>query len=205
MLFRSDLNTGGNNHVSSGNSSADSHVLSVANSNIDGGTWWLVIVNKAGEWIGKILGAPKGATYAGSSGTDFAVNEKGEITAILGNGASSSNTSESQSSVSDTTSQANTAQIQNKLNLSANTSDNKAPANTGGASNIKTGDATIIANLVNFVNINIANGGKLVVTVVNVFGSWLGDFVSPGTSKVATGGFQHQRLHRLWQAPILTV
>jgi len=39
---------------------------------------------------------------------------------------------------------------------------------------------------VNFVNNNITGGGKLVVTVINVFGSWLGDFVAPG---------QQQRAH----------
>jgi hypothetical protein len=34
--------------------------------------------------------------------------------------------------------------------------------------------------MVNFVNNNITGGGKLFVTVVNVFGSWLGNFVPPG-------------------------
>ena len=47
---------------------------------------------------------------------------------------------------------------------------------------IGTGDAKIVANIVNFVNNNISGGGKLLVTIVNVFGSWLGDFVGPGFS-----------------------
>jgi len=37
----------------------------------------------------------------------------------------------------------------------------------------------VIANIVNFVNNNFA-GGRLFVNVINVFGSWLGDFVGPG-------------------------
>lgn len=41
----------------------------------------------------------------------------------------------------------------------------------------------MVANIVNFVNNNIVGGGKLYVTVVNVFGSWLGDFVAPGQNK----------------------
>jgi hypothetical protein len=66
------------------------------------------------------------------------------------------------------------------LNLSANTGNNTADYNTGGASNIQTGNADIIANMINFVNNNIAGGGNLVVTVVNVFGSWAGNFLFPG-------------------------
>ena len=47
-----------------------------------------------------------------------------------------------------------------------------------------------MANLVNFVNNNITGGGKLYVVMVNVFGSWLGDFVTPGAKKeeLAEGG-----------------
>ncbi|MFI5134113.1 MAG: hypothetical protein ACHQEB_07250, partial [Chitinophagales bacterium] len=46
-----------------------------------------------------------------------------------------------------------------------------------------TGNAQIIANMVNFVNNNISGNGKLFVTVVNVFGSWMGDFITPGSKK----------------------
>src|SRR4029077_16659587 len=78
------------------------------------------------------------------------------------------------------TSQTNAAGIVNNINLAANTGGNNTSYNTGGNSSIATGDANIIANLVNFVNNNVTGGGKLVVTVVNVFGSWLGNFVTPG-------------------------
>jgi anti-sigma28 factor (negative regulator of flagellin synthesis) len=37
--------------------------------------------------------------------------------------------------------------------------------------------------MVNFVNNNISGNGKIFVTVVNVFGSWVGDFITPGSSK----------------------
>jgi hypothetical protein len=91
-----------------------------------------------------------------------------------------------ENNTSNTTVQNNTATVVNNLNLSANTGGNKASDNGGGATLITTGDATIVANLVNFVNNNITGGGKLVVTVVNVFGSWMGDFVTPGTKKEKT-------------------
>ena len=82
-----------------------------------------------------------------------------------------------------TTTQTNTADLNNNLQLSANTGGNSASYNTGGSNGILTGDAQIIANLVNFVNNNITGGGRLVVSVVNVFGSWLGDFVTSGQKK----------------------
>ena len=67
--------------------------------------------------------------------------------------------------------------------MSANTGNNTSSFNTGGDSNIQTGDANIVANIVNFVNNNISGNGKLFVTVVNVFGSWMGDFVTPGQTQ----------------------
>ncbi len=37
--------------------------------------------------------------------------------------------------------------------------------------------------MINFVNNNISGVGKLFVVLVNVFGSWTGDFVPPGVNK----------------------
>src|SRR5690606_9295768 len=99
------------------------------------------------------------------------------------NGAGSNNTAHASQDTHNSTTQTNTANINNSLDLSANTGNNDTSFNTGGDSNITTGDATIIANIVNFVNNNIVGDGKLVVTVVNVFGSWLGDLVTPGSEK----------------------
>jgi len=183
----SSFNTGGNSNITTGDANVSAQVLNIANSNISGGTWWLVIVNKAGQWIGQILGAPEGSNYAGSAGTEFIVNENGEIIAVnSGNGSGSTNTADVSSITNNTLVQNNNANIVNNLNLSANTGGNTTNYNTGGNSNITTGDAKIIANLINFVNNNITGGGKLVVTFVNVFGSWIGDFVTPGSQKRTT-------------------
>ena len=38
-------------------------------------------------------------------------------------------------------------------------------------------------NIINFVNNNVVGDGRLFVTLVNVFGSWTGDFVTPGTAQ----------------------
>ena len=117
-------------------------------------------------------------------GTEFAINENGEITAInSANGSGSANNASVNQSNNNTIVQTNNANIVNNVNLSANTGGNTASNNTGGDSSIKTGDAKIVANIVNFVNNNIIGNGRLFVTVVNVFGSWMGDFVTPGTHK----------------------
>ena len=180
------FNTDGNTTVTTGQSSVDTNVLNIANSNVNG-TWWLVLVNEAGNWIGKLVGAPDGAHMAGSAGTEFTVSPDGQVSASLANnGTGSENTIQTQTESATTTTQSNSADIANTLHLSANTGGNDARFNTNGQNNIATGNANIIANLVNFVNNNIVGNGKLVVTVVNVFGSWLGDFVTPGQTKNAT-------------------
>ena len=177
-------NTNGNSSIETGDTDINAHVLNIANSNVIGGDWWLVLVNEAGQWIGRILGAPDGQNFAGSTGTEFVVDENGDITAVnSGNGAGSSNTGNVTQNNSETSVQANNAVITNNLNLSANTGGNTSSNNTGGDSSIKTGDAKIVANIVNFVNNNVIGNGRLFVTVVNVFGSWLGDFVTPGQTQ----------------------
>lgn len=179
-----ESNTGGNSTVETGDVNLTANILNIANTNIVDGTMWLVIVNEAGKWIGKIMGAPEGQNYAGSQDIEFDVAADGSVTAgNNNNGTGSDNSATSNQTTNNTTNQTNNADIQNTLNLSANTGNNDASFNTGGNSNIQTGDATIIANIVNFVNNNIVGDGKLVVTVVNVFGSWLGDLVTPGQEK----------------------
>ena len=178
-------NTGGDAYITTGNANVTAQVLNIASNNIIGGNWWLVIINRAGQWIGQIVGAPQGASFAGSDGTEFAVNEYGEITAInSGNGTGSTNNASVDSTINNTTNQTNNAEVNNNIYLSANTGGNSTNDNTGGDNYITTGDAKVIANLVNFVNNNIV-GGKLLVTFVNVFGSWMGDFVAPGQQKIS--------------------
>jgi len=178
----SNFNTDGSSTVKTGASNVSADVLNVANMNLTGGQYWLVIINDAGHWIGEIMGAPDGSNVSGSPLLTFAIDPTtGAVSATnQGNGAGSTNNTNNSTSNSSSTTQSNTANIQNNVNLSANTGGNNASENTGGNSNITTGDANIVANVVNFVNNNITGGAKLVVTVVNVFGSWLGNFVGPG-------------------------
>ncbi len=178
-------NTDGTNNVKTGDSSVTAQVVNVVNSNVAGGDWWLVIVNEAGKWIGRIVGSPEGSNMGGSQGTEFAVGANGEITAVnSGNGAESNNSASVNQSTNTTTTQTNNAHVTNNINLSANTGKNDASRNTGGDSSVTTGDANIVASLVNFVNNNVAAGGRLFVTVVNVFGNWTGNFRGIGQEAV---------------------
>ncbi len=194
-------NHGGDTDVSTGQSSVQSNTLNIANSNITGGNYWLVLINVAGKWFGKIMGGPEGSQFAGSEGVMFEIGEEDELNVSIGaqndnNAADSTNTANSTTDNTDNTTQNNDATINNRLDLSANTGRNDASFNSGGDTTIKTGDARIIANLVNFVNNNISGTGRLVVVVINVFDRWLGNFYGPGQMKnvaVATGGNQNQQ------------
>ena len=57
--------------------------------------------------------------------------------------------------------QQNNAEIINNIDLKAVTGQNDASKNNGGDSSIKTGDAKIVADIVNFVNNNIQGTGRL--------------------------------------------
>lgn len=188
-------NTGGDNTIDTGDVNVKAQVVNIANNNISGGNLWLVIINEAGKWVGKILGDTDGTNFAGSSEFQFDLNENGEITATNSqNGDNSNNNINLSSTNTNNTVQTNNAQIVNNVNLTANTGGNSASRNTGGNNTIQTGDVNVVANIVNFVNNNITGGGKLYVTVVNVFGSWMGNFLTPGSkskensSSNSTGG-----------------
>ena len=186
-------NTGGDSTVDTGDSTVQANVVNVVNSNITSDTpMWLVFVNEAGKWVGRLFGAPQGQNYAGSDGSEFTVNENGEvIVSNGGNGADSNNTANATTTTETNITQENDAVVNNELKLVANTGGNSASDNTGGNNEIKTGDAKVIANIVNFVNNNIVGSGRLIVTTINVFGSWIGNFYGPG-QKPATAQAQQE-------------
>lgn len=174
-------NTNGNNTIVTGDTNVLAQTVNIANMNLVGGNYWLTLVNEAGKWIGKIVGSPDGANIATSDTLEFVVNDAGEVAVInKDNGAGSTNTANASQTSNTTTTQNNDAKIVNNINLSANSGHNDASDNTGGNTKVISGDANIVANIVNFVNNNIVGDGKLFVTVINVFGSWLGNFVGPG-------------------------
>ncbi|RJR29622.1 hypothetical protein C4564_02020 [Candidatus Microgenomates bacterium] len=178
-------NTNGNNQIDTGNANVDVNVINIANNNFLGGNWWLVLVNEAGNWVGRLISVPEasmGDNVALSQGLYTSQEGQGVNVVNNGNGEESMNTGVVNQSKSGMTSQINNATVVNNASLSANSGRNSASKNTGGVNNIETGDANATLNLVNFVNNNFA-GGNVFITVVNVFGSWIGDFVTPGAVK----------------------
>src|SRR3989344_323615 len=168
-------NTGGDSTIETGDANVSANLLTFANTNIVGGVVYSV-VNIFGDLIGDIIFPENVCCLA-----DTTVKN-------VGNGDGSTNTTNVNLDSTDTTTQINDATILNNLNLDATTGDNMTSSNTNGTNSVTTGDASIIANIVNFVNNNISGGGMLFVNVVNVFGSWLGDFVGPGQHKDKTTG-----------------
>lgn len=192
-----DANTGNNetddntyefgqgSSVETGDVSIDANLVNIANQNVSGDTWWVVLVNNAGQWFGQILGADPNSNFAGSAGTEFVLDEEGNVVAIgnTGNGSDTTNNTSVSTTTTNTTTQSNTANLTNNISVNANTGKNSTTGNTGGTNSIATGDVNVLLNVYNFVNNNFV-GGKFVFTVVNVFGSWVGNVVTPGSQKV---------------------
>jgi len=189
-----DTNTGGNSisdnlngdySIETGDTDVDVNLLNIANNNFIGDNWWLVIVNEAGNWVGKLIALPGSnvsGNMAASSGTNLSGDGTGNVNVMNnGNLANSTNTGTVNQDVTNTIDQNNNAKIVNNIDLSANTGNNEIARNLGDAE-INTGDATAMVDVVNFVNNNFI-GSNVFVTIVNVFGSWVGDFITPGASK----------------------
>ena len=87
---------------------------------------------------------------------------------ITGNGTDSDNEVKLETTRETNVVQNNNADINNKVNVSANTGDNDADKNTGGDVTIATGDASVVIGVKNMANGNVAsvggnggNGGSL--------------------------------------------
>jgi len=168
-------NTDGRTVIETGEATAEVKTVNIVNNNLSGGSWWIVLINQAGEWIGKIFGASEGANFAAGGGVVFEEDENGEI--VVGHNESGPSTAMTEQG------QTNEARVVNNLELSAQSGRNQANKNTGGDSMIKTGNARVVASLLNFVNNNISSQSKILITVVNVFGRWVGNFLPPGSEK----------------------
>jgi hypothetical protein len=155
-----DANTGGNDAsynthnggISTGDASSKLNLTNIANQNIVG-NFVLLLVNVLGSWSGQNL-------LPGM--TNLATNS--DPTLVGADGKTTINT--------DITNN-NSALVGNNINLSANTGNNSASYNTGSGT-ISTGNAAILANILNFANMNVVSGKGLYV-IVNVFGNWTGN------------------------------
>ncbi|MEK7581480.1 MAG: hypothetical protein AAB512_04295 [Patescibacteria group bacterium] len=193
------FNTGGESSIETGEVEVKANVVNVANINVSSGDCspvYMVFINDvSGNWKGQILGAAPGTYFYTSSGEFYFIDSNGQLVAVnQNNGADSTNNATVNNTNTTTTNITNNGTVTNNINIDANTGNNEASKNTGGNSDISTGDANIAVNVINFINSNFS-GRKVVMTLVNVFGSWLGNFVPagyagdiPNPQAQATGG-----------------
>lgn len=206
----SSANTGGG-LVDTGNSNISVSDSTIANTNTvkDDGTVWMVIVNEAGKWVGKIIGAPWGSTSAsnalpisqttsGAGSQSYTVNSTNTGTGLL-----SDNTSLYSANSDTNITNNNTATIANNVNVTADTGNNTASDNTG-TGVIKTGNATAGLNVVNMANTNVV-AKKFIAILVNVLGSWLGDVVTPDTAGGGIGGVVDPQIPLPTISPLPTI
>ncbi|MBM4402275.1 MAG: hypothetical protein FJ044_03460, partial [Candidatus Cloacimonetes bacterium] len=153
-------NTDGNVDITTGQTNLNVSTTTVANENLVAGNndsepIYVVLVNEMGKWVGKI----------------FSVSNES-------NGAGSENSAEINLAKDTEITQENSATVQNNIVVNANTGDNSTSYTTDGNSTIATGDINVVTNIVNFLNNNFV-GRKIVLSIVNVFGSWVGDITTP--------------------------
>lgn len=169
-----DKNTGSGS-VSTGDVNAALKVTNVANTNTigNGGTIWMVLVNNLGTWTGQLFGGDASSGVYSPFFT-FTINPDGSLSASNQNtGADSTNNANTNVSNDTDITVNNTATLANNVMIDANTGGNSASKNTGSGI-IKTGDVNVAANIVNMINNNFV-GGRFILTIVNVFGSFLGN------------------------------
>src|SRR3989344_827705 len=147
-------NTNGDSSIETGNANVSANALTFANNNLSGNVIYGV-VDIFGTLIGDII-LPDLAVI--EAGTCSLCNQSNVLAANTNNGANSDNNANVDSTTNNTAFQTNEANIENNLILSSTTGNNDANRNTGGQTNIETGDSSIDANIVNIVNSNIEGG-----------------------------------------------
>lgn len=151
--------------ITTGDSDIEANVVNMGNRNILGNFVYL-LVNVLGNWTGANL-LPGMTTVA----EDQIENEINVANADTGSG--SENNAELTASNELAIENNNQGEIDNDIKLSANTGGNTASYNTRTGS-ITTGDASIMLNLINMMNLNVL-AGKALFVIVNVFGDWTGN------------------------------
>jgi len=177
----SSYNTG-NGEVASGDVDARLNVANTANQNIIGDTVFYAIINVLGEWTG--LNALRSLFN-----TVVVPNPAGGETILVTNantGAGSTNEADV-SLVNETAiDNGNYSQIDNNVDVNANTGGNTVSYNTGNGS-VSSGNVNILANIFNLSNINVV-ANKFAFFIVNIFGDWNGNIDDHGADPTGGGG-----------------
>ena len=180
---------GGSGIVKIGVANAETNEMNVANLNVTGNSWWLIVVNRFGNWNGTAVGSPE-AVAIKTTGISTVLTPQQSGVNVTNNPTGADSNNSAGVNINHTTDITNTnqADIVNNLNIQAISGGNEAQRNSGHGY-IETGDIRGVNNIMNFANANITVGNWVVV-VVNVFGNWDGNLIfSPnGGTDLPIGG-----------------
>ena len=164
----------GSGIVQYGEADAQVNTANVSDLNITGDSWWLLIVNKFGNWLGTTVGSPENMVVDSNANSTVLSPENSGVTVRNDEtGANSNNSAGATINHSTDISNSNTATIQNEVSVIAVSGENEAQYNVGHGY-IDAGDIQSAINSVNFANINM-NVGNMLIGIVNVFGEWSGN------------------------------
>ncbi len=168
--------------IETGASTAENVVLNYVGNTIVKNNWFFLVINNMGRWTGQILNWDNsGESFKNIFSFDF--DEVDNLPgATFGSWLSRLFIQ-------------NEAEVENNLTSIATTGGNEIE-NEGGSAIIKTGNATAVNRVYNFINNNFI-GSNWMFTMVNIFGNWKGDVefaypdlsidISANTQKVKNG------------------
>ncbi len=156
--------------VNTGDAQSQANTLSFVNQNILYNNWFKLLISNLGNWTGKIYGWSSPEAVEDLSDLGLISLEKNN----LPNGGGD-NKNKDNSSPDRIFANSNQAKVNNKIDIQANTGQNKINQ-AGGNAEIKTGSAKALGNLLNFVNINIW-GSRWFFGLINILGNWNGNLI----------------------------
>ncbi|MEK9147922.1 MAG: hypothetical protein AAB650_00620, partial [Patescibacteria group bacterium] len=162
--------------ITSGPAYAIANILNFINTNIisSGGVSFSIIINFGGGWDGSVFSLPEGASVTMNGGQLAIEYECGSPPSPLAESDDAQDQTRSRLRRSLDVSNENTAVIENKVIVLAETGANIAESAACGAAAIATGQAAAAANVVNFANTNII-GKNWFLAMINIAGDWFGD------------------------------
>ena len=183
----SNANTG-NGEVDTGDADLAANIISSTNTVVEGTeSMALPIINMFSDFVGDLV---FDQNHDNLSGEDLNLLQ---VLSNLFTGSDSANQSESKYNNSNTTNVDNQSNLNNGLALEAITGQNNASYNTGDGS-VKTGDANIAANVVNFLN-NSIFASNWWLGMINIFGDWTGNLVLPSLNGSSTSQINQEAMN----------
>lgn len=143
--------------ATSGGATTSVNQMNLIGQNVTANNALLVFINVMGSWVGLLMNAPSGSSSIAATGPD------------------STNTINAEGSLDVSVNADENSQINNNINLTAESGDATVARNTRGG-NATTGDATTSVNLLNMINSRLEISDWFGVLFINVFGTWNGSF-----------------------------